>query len=437
MIVVITLVTIRVGDQSVVTGGAYELYAIFTNAAGLYPKASIEVAGVNVGIVRKITLTADGKAQVLMGVQKHVKIPENSQAFMRSRGFLGESYVEIIPGDTALPPLKSGAYIVSTASGGDISDMVDQFNSIAEDIKVISHTMRKWVDEKEGGAIARTVHNLDDFVKILRNLTVQNEKNLDQIMHNMAALTGDLRGILHTSRYDAEAAIERISSITQKIDEGRGTIGKLVNDPETANKLNDSLDSLSEALGGYKKMELGLGFHTEYLGETSDFKNYVEVQLKPTPDEALILGVVSDPSPDTTRERKISDVTVGGSTTRVTTENEVLKRDQVLFSAQLAKRFYDLTVRGGIIESKGGLGADYQAGPIGLHFDAFDFETRFNEKPHLKAYGTLNLTKNIYVMGGLDDPLNPAQKTDYFGGGGFRFVDDDIKSLLGLASLKP
>lgn len=427
--------TVKVGDQSVVTGGAYELYAVFVNASGLYPKASVEIAGVDVGLVKGVGLTPDGKAKVLLGIKEGIHVSENSQVYLRSRGFLGESYVEIIPGDPSLPPLKSGQFIAKAESGGDLSDMVDQFNSIATDVKEITKTFRRWTDEKEGGVISETVHHLHDFAKVMGDVSTRNEKNINQILQNMAELTHELRGLMANSRYDAEQAVDRISSITKKIDEGRGTIGRLVNDPETADKLNESLDSLTEALGGYKRMELGVGFHAEYLNPSKDFKSYVSLSLKPTPDEAVLIDLVSDPNPDTTRETRTSDITVGGATTRVITENEVLKRDKILFSAQFAKRFYDLTLRGGMIESKGGMGADYQMGALGFHFDAFDLEKRFNEKPHLKGMGTLNLTRNIYFLGGVDDPLNPAQKTDYFVGAGYHIVDDDIKSLLGLASM--
>lgn len=433
---VIVFATIRVGDQTVVAGGDYELVGVFRNVQGLYPKASVEVAGVNIGVVRSIALTPDGRAQVTLGISKKIAIPDDSQAFLRSRGFLGESYVEIIPGDSTRPSLKNRAHILKTESGGDISDMIDQFNTIADDVKVISKTMRNWVDEEKGGALASTVHNLDEFVQVMRDLSTKNEYNLNLIVRNMADLTHDLRGMVHRSRYDVEDSMDRIASISKKIDEGRGTIGKLVNDPETVEKLNDSLDNLSEALGGYRKLELGIGFHTEYLNRSKDFKNYVSLSLKPTPDEAVLLDIVSDSSPDTARSRRITDVTAGGATTRVTTETETLERDSVLFSAQLAKKFYDLTLRGGLIESKGGVGFDYQYGPVGFHFDAFDFETDFNEKVHLKFMSSLNLTNNVYLLGGVDDPLNPQARTDYFFGGGFRFVDDNIKSLLGLASLR-
>ena len=110
--------------------------------------------------------------------------------------------------------------------------------------------------------------------------------------------------------------------------------------------------------------------------------------------------------------------------------DEVLSR----FSAQLAKKFYDFQVRGGMIESSGGFGFDYTKGVVGVHFDAFDFSTRFGERPHLKAWANLDLTKNFYLVGGADDIINRDTPGDWFVGVGFRLVDEDFKGLLGLGA---
>lgn len=431
---IITFATVRVGDQSIISGGGYELMGVFGNATGLYPKASVEVSGVTVGVVKKVGLTPDGKAQVTMGVNRDIHLSQNSRAFLKTRGFLGEGYVEIVPGDPSLPPLKDGGFFTQTDSGGDVQGLVNQFSAIAGDVKDVAHTIKGWTNEEEGGQIALTVNNLNEFVKILRDVTVKNQENLDRIVANMADLTHEIKEMVHESRSNVEGSMERLNSITQKIDEGRGTIGKLVNDPQTAEKLNDSLDSLNDALGGFKKMELGLGFHTEYQ-TTNNYKNYFHASLAPTPDKAVLVEIVTDPTPPIKRTQRTSDITVGGTTTTVKTENAQLNRYGVLFSAQLAKKFYDFTVRGGLIESTGGVGLDYNRGPLGLSFSAFDFQTKFNEKPRIKGMGTVHLTDNLFVLGGLDDPLNPTADTNYFMGGGFRIVEDDIKSLIGSAKL--
>ncbi|MDO8493913.1 MAG: MlaD family protein, partial [Deltaproteobacteria bacterium] len=325
-VIVITLaalVTIRVGDQSIVAGGAYKLHASFADAAGLYPKASVSIAGVNVGVVKEVGLSQEGKAFVTMGIQKKIIVPKDSIAFLKTKGFLGEAFVEIIPGKLTTEPLKDGDEIGRTQSGGDVTGMVNKFTDIAEDVKEVTSTIKSWTNEEEGGAIANTVNNLDEFTRVMRDISIRNEENMDRILNNMADLTHEIKEMVAKSHGDIEASAENVASITKKIDEGRGTIGKLINDDETVEKLNSSLDSLNEALGGYQKMELGMGFHTEYLMSTEDYKNYISLDFWPTPDEALLVDFLTDPLPDTKRSRRTSDITVGGTTTRVTTEDEV------------------------------------------------------------------------------------------------------------------
>ena len=407
-VVIVAYATIQVGDQSFVMGGAYNLEAVFTNVRGLNAKAPVELAGVPVGVVTSIALTPDGRARVILTFNKDIRLPQDSEALLKTRGFLGDTSVEVIPGNPALPLLKNGDTLTHTEVGGDLNTMMNRFNTIADDIEVVSSKMRHW--------------------------TEQNEENLNSIARNLAELTENLNKIVRQGGDDVQSSMERIASITKKIDEGSGTLGKLVNDPATIEKLNSAVDNLNETLGGWNKMELGIGYHTEYLSASKEFKHYVSLDLKPSPDKAFLLEVVGDPSPDTKREKRISTITTGGVASTVTTDTEVLQRDSVQISAELAKSFYDLRLRGGMIESKGGLGLDYDMGPLTVSANAFDFETKFGEKPHLKFWGNLNLTENLYLVGGADDPLNRFQKTDYFVGAGFRLVDDDVKSLLKLGS---
>jgi phospholipid/cholesterol/gamma-HCH transport system substrate-binding protein len=229
--------------------------------------------------------------------------------------------------------------------------------------------------------------------------------------------------------------MDRIASITRKIDEGKGTVGRLINDEETVDKLNEAVDNLNDTLGGFKRLETEIGYHAEYLTQSTDFKHYVDLSLRPAPDKALMLSLISDPDPRPTHVQNTTNITAGGNTATVVTDTATINRQKLAFSAQLAKSFYDFTLRGGIIESSGGFGMDYKKGPIAAHFSAFDFSTRFNEKPHLKAAADVNVTRNLFLTGGADDIINnQGTRPEWFVGVGFRFVDDDIKRYLGASS---
>lgn len=434
IIVILAYATVKVSDRTVTSAGGYDLSVTLPNVTGLKMKAPIELAGVPVGVIKKIELLENNRARVTFLIDNKVKLPLDSKAVLRTRGFLGETYVELIPGSPDAGYLKEGDNIKSTAHTGDMNTLVSQLNLIADDLKKITGSLAEIEAGEAKAPINRIIENLDQFTLAMRDLTVNNQENINRLAENMAVVATELRSLVVQGRKDVEESLAALASITGKIDRGEGTVGRLINDEETVDKLNEVADNLNETLGGFKKMQLELGYHGEYLGASRDFKHYVHFGLKPTPDKAFLLDVIADPSPRATHVERTTQVTVGGSTSTVTTQTAEVDRNKLKISAQLAKEFYDFRIRAGIIESSGGVGMDYNRGPMGLHFEAFDFSTRFGEKPHLKAMADVALTRNFYLLGGADDFINPNQSVDWFVGAGLRFVDDDFKKLIGLGA---
>lgn len=430
----IAFITIKVSDRSVVAGGGYKMQVIMQSAIGLKTKTPVEIAGIQIGVVKEVELNEMGKANVTLLINKSVKLPQGTTAYVRSKGFLGETFVELRLGPMDNDRLSRDGSIPYAGVTGDVNLLLTQFNEIATDIKVVTGSLKGLVGEDRNSPVYRTVHNLDEFSSIMKDITIRNEQNFNKVVHNLTILTEQLKGVIERRRYELEETIAGISSITRKVDQGEGTLGRLVNDDSTIDKLNSAVDSLSDALGGIRKMETQIGYHTEYLGGTGDVKQYVHLNLLPSPDKGFLFEFVSDPAASPTRTNTTTDIMAGGATSRVVTNSAEVKQDEIRFSAQLAKKFYDFTLRGGIIESTGGVGLDFDKGPLSVQFSAFDFDTKYGQKPHLKALGAVGVTKNLFIIGGVDDFINPNQPVDWFVGAGVKLVDEDIKSLFGLAA---
>ena len=429
-LIVIGFVTLKVGSRSFIFSRGYEVKVIIDNAIGIRTKTPVEIAGIKVGQVKSVELLDSMKAELTLTIDSDVVLPGGTAARVRSKGFLGEILVELLPGVDREHPVKDEQVLEYAGHGGDINTLLMKFTGIADDIRSVSSSLKDMVGTDRTSPVWNIVSNLEKFTQTLAN----NQANFNKVSDNLAELTESLRGTVAKSRENVEASIERIASITKKVDEGKGTVGKLINDDATVNKLNDAMDNLNQTLGGLKQLETQIGYHAEYLTSTSDFKQYVNLTLKPRPDKAFMFDFVADPDPSPNRAQRTSTITAGGTSTTVTTDTQTVQRNSFRFSAQLAKKFYDFTVRGGVIESRGGLGADYDKGPVGAHFSAFDFQANENVRPHLKAYGTVNLTTNLFLLGGADDFINKQQDTDWFVGAGFRLTDDDVKSLLGVGA---
>ena len=102
----------------------------------------------------------------------------------------------------------------------------------------------------------------------------------------------------------------------------------------------------------------------------------------------------------------------------------------LLFSAQIAKRYYDIGFRAGLFESTGGAGIDYYLfkDRLKLSFEAFDFD--IETRPHLTFKADYKPFEFLYLTTGVDDFVSDIGRESYFVGGGFSFSDEDIKTLL-------
>ncbi|HSA58278.1 MAG TPA: MlaD family protein [bacterium] len=427
-LLIIAWATVRVSDKGLFGGGAYQVTVVLDSAEGLTLKTPVEVAGIQVGHVERLDLQDGRRAKADLQIDKRVVLGQDAVAQVRTKGFLGETYIELKPGDPSTGIIEGGGRISATNPYVDLGQ-------IASDVKEITESLKKMVAD-ESGPVNRVLKNMETFTKKLSEITVQNQESVNAIIANLRHFSSDIEEVMADRKESLKDTMARLNNITRKVDEGRGTIGRLVNDGELADNLNEAARGVSETVGGINRFQFEVGYHVEYLGETKDFKNYVGLAVKPRPDKYFLLEFVVDPNPSPVTKVTTTDVSAGGSTTTVVTEENVVDKDKFLVSAQLAKEFHNFTLRGGLIESRGGVGVDYRYGPFGVQFSAFDFRTDNDLRPHLKVLGSVNVTKNIFLVSGVDDFISKQQDPDWFLGAGLKFVDNDIKSLLGAASLR-
>lgn len=117
--------SIKLGKLELIGGDVYEVVAQFDTATGLKAGASIEIAGVEVGRVKDITLR-DDRATVSLAVNNNVKLFSDTIASIKTRGIIGEKFLALSPGGGG-DPLKPGDTIRDTESGLDLEELVSQY----------------------------------------------------------------------------------------------------------------------------------------------------------------------------------------------------------------------------------------------------------------------------------------------------------------------
>ncbi len=116
--------SIKLGRMEVLGSKGTVIYAKFTSVGGLKTGASVEIAGVEVGRVKSISLDLDDyMAKVAMLLRSDVKIQEDAMAAVKTKGLIGEKYVEISPGASDRI-LKNGGMIRDTQPPFDLSTAI-------------------------------------------------------------------------------------------------------------------------------------------------------------------------------------------------------------------------------------------------------------------------------------------------------------------------
>lgn len=117
--------SIKLGKLELIGGDVYEVDALFNSATGLKSGAAVEIAGVEVGRVKAISLKED-RALVRLGLQNGTKLYSDTIASIKTRGIIGEKYLALSPGGGG-DPLKPGETIRDTESGLDLEELVSQY----------------------------------------------------------------------------------------------------------------------------------------------------------------------------------------------------------------------------------------------------------------------------------------------------------------------
>jgi phospholipid/cholesterol/gamma-HCH transport system substrate-binding protein len=125
-IVCLGYISIKLGKLEVVGGDYYTVYAAFAKAGGIKPGSSVEIAGVEVGKVKSIRLDKDYQALVGFQINGSVKIQEDAIASVKTKGLIGEKYVEITPGGSDRV-LGDGEKLRETESAIDIEELISKY----------------------------------------------------------------------------------------------------------------------------------------------------------------------------------------------------------------------------------------------------------------------------------------------------------------------
>lgn len=451
-------------------------YTVLKNAAGIVAKSHVKTSGVSVGKVKSVSLEG-GTSRVVIEVDKSVPLPVGSRVEIRSVGFLGDKHLEIIRpadegkyiedkgfvpqsddaidmetlisliGDIAKDVKKvtgTLANVLGTKKGEQsVQNIVDNIEGVTADVKATTATLKKVIGDREGDLqdivtdVRGGVKDLRAFAANLREvLDDENKQRIDRILANFDDTMVDVKG-----------SAKNISLISEKIEKGEGTIGKLVNDDTTLTELEGAIKDIRKVIAPATKLQIDVDTHGEFRRD-DESQFYFNMYFRTRPDRFYLVGLTDgkEEKIDTTYYTEAGEETDDGQATE--TRHETIKKEKRLrFNLQIGKRWYFMSLRAGLFETTGGFGTDIHLfkDKLKLTAEAFDWDTNnkaIRRTAHMKAYASVLFYNHIYAMAGVDDPTRTDPETgkankeiNYFVGGGVTFTDDDLKAIFGTAAL--
>jgi len=118
--------SVRLGKLETISGGSYTVYAEFENAGGVKEGTIIEIAGIEIGKVTGLRLSKDYRALLTFAIKKGIAIQEDAIASIKTKGLIGEKFIQISPGASE-KLISDGGKITETESVLDIEELVSRY----------------------------------------------------------------------------------------------------------------------------------------------------------------------------------------------------------------------------------------------------------------------------------------------------------------------
>jgi phospholipid/cholesterol/gamma-HCH transport system substrate-binding protein len=416
LLIVAALIFI-LGDLSVLfQKDGLVIYASFDSSAGLEKNALVRLAGVQVGAVEDIRLK-NYRAEVEMRIDPDVRIQTDAKATLASLGLLGEKYVEITPG-TAGTFCEPGDTIFGHASVG-FDQIGTMLGDVGEDIKDVGAILMDLIgSEAVPGNLRDTLVRISSVASELQTLIGDNRDNVNrtitqsaetlgmiegkfeevasgvgelisQVSGNIGERNQDLKdnlGKLKELFDELEKSIKILQTALEKISEGKGSLGRLIQDDELYEKTEKAIDSVQRMVGPVSSFKVDGGLRAEYYSVSSLVKNSLTLNLRPDSRKFIQTQIIHDPW-----------------------------KDRFTYSLLAGLNWGALSARAGVLESTFGFGLDLRGMKDRMIFSIEGWDFNRLNSPRFRMWARYSPTKYIYFLFGLDDFVLTTGRQLFFG----------------------
>lgn len=242
-----------------------DYYATYENIDGLVPSSPVFIKGYKVGQVEEVKYNFMARTAFVIrfSVSKDIAIPRNAKVELFDNGLMGGKALQLVMDENGPSSQMYNANdtVTSTVGAGLMAqvagDLMPRIQSISEQADSLLRAVRKIADSKEVknslASIETTTANLAQSSQqlngLMRNDLPKVIKDVNGITGDLKKITGNLSTVDFASTFSSiNYTIANLKTLSDKLNNGEGSLGLLLNDKSLYNNLTSAAGSTDKLL---------------------------------------------------------------------------------------------------------------------------------------------------------------------------------------------
>lgn len=255
-IVVFILAIYFIGEKQQLFRSTFRLIGVFKDVAGLQIGNNVRLSGINVGTIDNITIISDTSVRVVIFIDENTRrfIKKDAVASIGSEGLMGNKVLVIMPGTGGKKTIENED-VIATSQPTDIDEIMKSLKTTIDNTASITGDLAKITTNIESGkgTIGKLIMDKSwgqDIESTIINLK-EGSDGFKVVMDKAGELDSILIAIKSTIRYTSNITAD-LATITNSLQSGEGTIGRLLMNTSAAENFDTTMVSLKEGSAALK-----------------------------------------------------------------------------------------------------------------------------------------------------------------------------------------
>jgi phospholipid/cholesterol/gamma-HCH transport system substrate-binding protein len=241
-------------------------YAVYDDVEGVVNGTPVTVNGFPVGSITDISFHKQNKLLVKFRVENEIQFSVNSLAQIYETGLIGGKALAIIPAmDNSRVAVSKDTLKSSVAPGltdlvnekltplqENIEMMIVSANNVLDKINLVFDDPTRANLRTSVSDFSETISDLKETSKMVNSIVKSNKMSINNTLDNVNSLSKDLSSIsnsikssdLETTFQNLKETSKNLSILLDDINNGNGSVSKLISNDSLFNNLNDASKSI-------------------------------------------------------------------------------------------------------------------------------------------------------------------------------------------------